>query len=56
MRHAGLLLTGVLVLAAGRTSAAGSDLSKPYGDKYGCINRNGQEVARRLVVVERTAM
>jgi len=30
---------------AGQASAAGIDLSKPYGDKYGCINRNGQEVA-----------
>jgi hypothetical protein len=33
------------VLAAGHAWAAGIDLSKPYGDKYGCINRNGQEVA-----------
>ncbi|UCI34150.1 hypothetical protein [Mesorhizobium sp. B4-1-4] len=56
MRHAKLRLTGVLVLAGGHASAAGIDLSKPYGDKYGCINRNGHEVARRLVVVERTAM
>lgn len=33
------------MLAAGHASAAGIDLSKPYGDKYGCINKNGQEVA-----------
>ncbi len=33
------------MLAAGQALAAGIDLSKPYGDKYGCINRNGQEVA-----------
>ncbi|WP_031242658.1 hypothetical protein [Mesorhizobium sp. LNJC391B00] len=35
----------VVVLAAGQALAAGIDLTKPYGDKYGCINRNGQEVA-----------
>ena len=28
-------------MALGRTA---SILSKPYGNKYGCINRNGQEV------------
>ncbi|WP_245273647.1 hypothetical protein [Mesorhizobium sp. WSM3224] len=33
------------MLAAGQAHAAGIDLSRPYGDKYGCINRNGQEVA-----------
>lgn len=33
------------MLAAGQAHAAGIDLSKPYGDKYGCINRNGQQVA-----------
>ncbi|MDX8453847.1 hypothetical protein RFM98_13865 [Mesorhizobium sp. VK9D] len=32
------------MLAAGQALAAGIDLSKPYGDKYGCINRNGQKV------------
>ncbi|WP_263482042.1 hypothetical protein [Mesorhizobium sp. ES1-1] len=32
-------------MAASQVAAAGIDLSKPYGDKYGCINRNGQEVA-----------
>ena len=45
MRRGGLFFTVVLIAAAGHASAAGIDLSKPYGDKYGCINRNGQEVA-----------
>ncbi|TGS11913.1 hypothetical protein EN852_020895 [Mesorhizobium sp. M2E.F.Ca.ET.209.01.1.1] len=45
MRRGGLFLGAAFVLAAGHAWAAGIDLSKPYGDKYGCINRNGQEVA-----------
>jgi hypothetical protein len=45
MRGFGLSVAMILVLMAGQASAAGIDLSKPYGDKYGCINRNGQEVA-----------
>ena len=45
MRGLGLSVAIILVLAAGQASAASIDLSKPYGDKYGCINRNGQEVA-----------
>ena len=45
MRGFGLSVLMVVVLAAGQASAANIDLSKPYGDKYGCINRNGQEVA-----------
>ncbi|MBN9222832.1 MAG: hypothetical protein J0I79_33285 [Mesorhizobium sp.] len=45
MRFLGFLLGAVLALAAGHASAAAIDLSKPYGDKYGCINKNGQEVA-----------
>ena len=45
MRRRGILFAAFLVLAAGQVSAAAIDLSKPYGDKYGCINRNGQEVA-----------
>jgi hypothetical protein len=45
MRRGGLVFTAVLIVAASHASAAGIDLSKPYGDKYGCINRNGQEVA-----------
>lgn len=39
------LSVAMLVVLAGHASAAGIDLSKPYGDKYGCINRNGQDVA-----------
>ncbi|TPI14432.1 hypothetical protein FJW06_10675 [Mesorhizobium sp. B4-1-3] len=38
-------IAATAVLAAGQALAAGIDLSKPYGDKYGCINRNGQQVA-----------
>lgn len=45
MRGFGLSVAMVVILAAGQALAAGIDLSKPYGDKYGCINRNGQEVA-----------
>ncbi|TPJ32466.1 MULTISPECIES: hypothetical protein [unclassified Mesorhizobium] len=45
MRAPYLLLAAAAMLAAGHGQAAGIDLSKPYGDKYGCINRNGQEVA-----------
>lgn len=45
MRRGGLFFAAVLALAASQASAAGIDLSKPYGDKYGCINRNGQQVA-----------
>lgn len=45
MRFGGLFLGAAIVLSAGHASAASIDLSKPYGDKYGCINRNGQEVA-----------
>lgn len=43
------------MLAAGQACAAGIDLSKPYGDKYGCINRNGQQVAadRMLLVTDK---
>ena len=45
MGPAGRAWPVLAVLAAGQAFAAGIDLSKPYGDKYGCINRNGQEVA-----------
>jgi hypothetical protein len=44
MRGFGLSVAVVLVLAAGHASAASIDLSKPYGNKSGCINKNGQEV------------
>ncbi|AZO22888.1 MAG: hypothetical protein E5X74_06265 [Mesorhizobium sp.] len=40
-----LAIAAASLLTAGSAFAAGIDLSKPYGDKYGCINRNGQEVA-----------
>ncbi|MBZ9657848.1 hypothetical protein LB523_02250 [Mesorhizobium sp. ESP-6-4] len=45
MRALHLAITAAAMLAAGQALAAGIDLSKPYGDKYGCINRNGQQVA-----------
>ncbi|RUU00396.1 hypothetical protein EOD23_23445 [Mesorhizobium sp. USDA-HM6] len=45
MRALYLAIAAASLLNAGSAFAAGIDLSKPYGDKYGCINRNGQEVA-----------
>jgi hypothetical protein len=45
MRRCALLAVAVVIAGGGPALAAGIDLSKPYGDKYGCINRNGQEVA-----------
>ncbi|MDX8445132.1 hypothetical protein [Mesorhizobium captivum] len=45
MRVIYLAVAAAALLPAGQAFAAGIDLSKPYGDKYGCINRNGQEVA-----------
>jgi hypothetical protein len=44
MRGFGVSVAMVLVLAAGQASAASIDLSKPYGNKSGCINKNGQQV------------
>ncbi|MDX8491349.1 hypothetical protein RFN29_07130 [Mesorhizobium sp. VK22B] len=44
MRAAHLFIAAAMLLAAGQTFAAGVDLSKPYGNKSGCINKNGQEV------------
>lgn len=44
MRSFGLALATAVLLAASQVSAAGIDLSKPYGNKSGCINKNGQEV------------
>jgi len=44
MRGFGLSIATALVLAAGQAPAKGIDLSKPYGNKSGCINKNGQEV------------
>jgi hypothetical protein len=39
-----LLVAAFVVFAAGQASAAAIDLSKPYGNKSGCINKNGQQV------------
>ncbi len=39
-----LLVAACVVMAAGLASAAAIDLSKPNGNKSGCINKNGQEV------------
>ena len=44
MRASHLVITAAVLLAAGQAYAAGIDLSKPYGNKSGCINKNGQEV------------
>ncbi len=44
VRRTGLFSAAFLVLAAGHASAAAIDLSKPYGNKSGCINKNGQQV------------
>ncbi|MEI8701693.1 MAG: hypothetical protein EOS20_33780 [Mesorhizobium sp.] len=37
-------IAAAALLAAGQASAAAIDLSKPYGNKSGCINKNGQQV------------
>lgn len=44
LRGFGLSISMMVVLAAGSASAAAIDLSKPYGNKSGCINKNGQQV------------
>ena len=44
MRAFLLVAASVVAAAAGHASAAGIDLTKPYGNKSGCINRNGQQV------------
>ncbi|TGQ69759.1 hypothetical protein EN829_013740 [Mesorhizobium sp. M00.F.Ca.ET.186.01.1.1] len=44
MRVIHLAIAAAALLAAGEASAAGIDLSKPYGNKSGCINKNGQQV------------
>ena len=55
MRALYLALAVAAMLAAGQACAEGIDLSKPYGDKYGCINRNGQQSAvdRMLLVTDK---
>lgn len=45
MRATYLAIMAAVMLPAGAALAEGIDISKPYGDKYGCINRNGQQVA-----------
>ena len=44
MRTVHLAVAAAVLLAAGQAVAAAIDLSKPYGNKSGCINKNGQEV------------
>jgi hypothetical protein len=50
-----LAIAASAILAAVPAFAAGIDLSKSYGDKYGCINKNGQQVAadRMLLVTDK---
>ena len=44
MQAVRLFIAAGALLVAGKAFAAGIDLSKPYGNKSGCINKNGQEV------------
>ncbi|OHV90710.1 hypothetical protein [Mesorhizobium sp. ORS 3428] len=44
MRAVCLAIAAATWLAAGPACAAGIDLSKPWGNKSGCINKNGQQV------------
>ncbi len=44
MRALHLAVAATAMLTAGQALAAGIDLSKPFGNKSGCVNRNGQEV------------
>ncbi|SFO30144.1 hypothetical protein SAMN03159463_01561 [Mesorhizobium sp. NFR06] len=55
MRAIHLAIAASAILAAVPAFAAGIDLSKSYGDKYGCINKNGQQVAadRMLLVTDK---
>ena len=50
-----LLLVAAVVVAAAPALGAGIDLTKPYGNKSGCINRNGQQVyAEDMLLVTKT--
>ncbi len=50
-----LFLVAAAVVVAAPVFAAGIDLAKPYGNKSGCINRNGQQVyAEDMLLVTRT--
>lgn len=44
MRTVHLAVAAAVLLAAGQAVAAAIDLSKPCGNKSGCINKNGQQV------------
>ncbi|TIS55395.1 MAG: hypothetical protein E5W82_20905 [Mesorhizobium sp.] len=44
MRGFHLIVAAAVASVAGQASAAAIDLSKPYGNKSGCINKNGQQV------------
>ncbi|MDX8479414.1 hypothetical protein RFN28_13120 [Mesorhizobium sp. VK24D] len=44
MRAVHLVIAAAALLAASQAIAAGIDLSKPYGNRSGCINKNGQQV------------
>ncbi|WP_187331268.1 MULTISPECIES: hypothetical protein [unclassified Mesorhizobium] len=44
MRVSHFAFAAAALLVAGQASAAAIDLSKPYGNKSGCINKNGQEI------------
>ena len=48
-----LLVLFALAWSSIAASAQGQaiDLSLPHGDKYGCINRNGQEVAAEFMLL-----
>lgn len=50
-----LLAFAAVSLSTAPSVAGGIDLSKPYGNKAGCINRNGQQVyAEDMLLVTRT--
>lgn len=50
-----ILATAAVSLATAPVLAAGIDLSKPYGNRSGCINRDGQQVyAEDILLVTRT--
>ena len=44
MRATHLLVAAASLLAADQAFSAGIDLSKPWGNTSGCINKNGQQV------------
>lgn len=49
------LVAVAAVVTAAPALGAGIDLAKPYGNKSGCINRNGQQVyAEDMLLVTKT--